>query len=104
MTELSTSDVVNRTRSCCTETIWRAIKALKFQLCARRWRGRMNPARNAWRYGFVVSYPPGQRAVSCYRSEPWHVRYLGRTRAAAIHVSGLVPRAWLWIKVVRPPS
>lgn len=61
-------------------------------------------ARNAWRYGFVVSYPPGQRAVSCYRSEPWHVRYLGRTRAAAIHASGLVPRAWLWIHVVRPAS
>ena len=52
----------------------------------------------------VVSYPPGQRAISCYRSEPWHVRYLGRTRAAAIHASGLVPRAWLWIHVVRPPS
>lgn len=61
-------------------------------------------ARNAWRYGFVVSYPPGERAVSCYRSEPWHVRYFGRTRAAAIHVSGLVPRAWLWFHVVSRAS
>jgi D-alanyl-D-alanine carboxypeptidase len=58
-------------------------------------------ARNGWRYGFLVSYPPGRSAVSCYRSEPWHVRYLGRTRAAAVHASGLVPRAWLWIHVVR---
>ena len=61
-------------------------------------------ARNAWRFGFVVSYPPGERAVSCYRNEPWHVRYVGRNRSAAIQASGLVPRAWLWINVVRPPS
>ncbi len=61
-------------------------------------------ARNAWRYGFVVSYPPGERAVSCYRSEPWHVRYVGRPRAATIHASGLVPRAWLWVNVIAGPS
>jgi len=61
-------------------------------------------ARNAWRYGFVVSYPPGKRTVSCYRSEPWHVRYVGRSRAAAIHASGLVPRAWLWITLVSRSS
>jgi zinc D-Ala-D-Ala carboxypeptidase len=57
-------------------------------------------ARNAWRHGFVVSYPPGERLVSCYRSEPWHARYHGRARAAAIRSSGLVPRAWLWLHVV----
>jgi D-alanyl-D-alanine carboxypeptidase len=61
-------------------------------------------ARNAWRYGFVVSYPPAKRAVSCYRSEPWHIRYVGRARSAAIHSSGLVPRAWLWLNVVSRPS
>jgi D-alanyl-D-alanine carboxypeptidase len=61
-------------------------------------------ARNAWRYGFVVSYPPGERTVSCYRSEPWHVRFVGRARAAAMHASGLVPRAWLWVNVVSRPS
>lgn len=61
-------------------------------------------ARNAWRYGFVVSYPPGGRAVSCYRSEPWHIRYVGRPRAAAIHASGLVPRAWFWTSVVNRPT
>lgn len=61
-------------------------------------------ARNAWRHGFVVSYPPGERSISCYRSEPWHVRYVGRSRAAAIRASGLVPRAWLWSNVVNRPS
>jgi D-alanyl-D-alanine carboxypeptidase len=57
-------------------------------------------AANGWRHGFVVSYPRGARDVSCYRSEPWHVRYYGPTRAAAIQASELVPRAWLWVNVV----
>lgn len=57
-------------------------------------------ARNAWRYGFAVEYPKGQSAISCYRYEPWHIRYYGRTRAASIHASGMVPRAWLWTHVV----
>jgi D-alanyl-D-alanine carboxypeptidase len=59
-------------------------------------------ARRAWRFGFVISYPPGERATSCYRNEPWHIRYVGRDRAARIHESGLVPREWLWINVVSP--
>ncbi|MEI7742781.1 MAG: M15 family metallopeptidase [Chloroflexota bacterium] len=61
-------------------------------------------ARSGWRYGFVVSYPRGARAVSCYRYEPWHVRYVGRVRAAAVHGSGLVERAWLWLHVVNRPA
>ena len=59
-------------------------------------------ARRAWRFGFVISYPPGERQTSCYRNEPWHVRYVGRDRAALIHESGLVPREWLWINVIEP--
>ena len=59
-------------------------------------------AARAWRFGFLVSYPQGAKAVSCYRSEPWHVRYVGRERAAQVHESGLVPRAWLWLHVVAP--
>jgi D-alanyl-D-alanine carboxypeptidase len=52
---------------------------------------------NAWHYGFVLSYPPERSpAWTCYRSEPWHVRYFGITRAAEIEASGLSPREWLW--------
>ena len=51
---------------------------------------------NAWKYGFVNSYPAGMTSVTCYQYEPWHYRYVGRTEAAAIHASGLVPRAWIW--------
>jgi zinc D-Ala-D-Ala carboxypeptidase len=54
-------------------------------------------SRNAWRYGFVVSYPPGSEAVSCYGSEAWHVRYVGRDVARAVHRSGLTLREWLWL-------
>ncbi len=53
-------------------------------------------AKNAWRYGFVLSYPAGATAAACYGYESWHFRYYGRTVAAAIHASGLTPRVWLW--------
>jgi zinc D-Ala-D-Ala carboxypeptidase len=54
-------------------------------------------ARNAWRFGFVLSYPEDSSpARTCYKPESWHYRYFGRERAAAIHSSGLSPREWLW--------
>ncbi|MFV2063406.1 MAG: D-alanyl-D-alanine carboxypeptidase family protein, partial [Chloroflexota bacterium] len=34
--------------------------------------------RNAWKFGFIKSYPKGKRKVSCYGYEPWHWRYVGR--------------------------
>lgn len=51
---------------------------------------------NAWRYGFVLSYPRGSRDITCYVYEPWHYRYMGRELAAQIHDSGLTLREWLW--------
>jgi len=53
-------------------------------------------AENAWRYGFVVSYPDGARDVTCYKYEPWHLRYLGRELAARVQASGLTLREYLW--------
>lgn len=61
-------------------------------------------AENAWRHGFVVSYPPGRSAWSCYRAEPWHLRYFGVERAAAMRSSGLSPREWLWQQAKGPGS
>jgi zinc D-Ala-D-Ala carboxypeptidase len=55
-------------------------------------------AKNGWRYGFVMSYPPNKRAVTCYMYESWHWRYVGRDNAAAIRASGLTVREWLWRK------
>lgn len=51
---------------------------------------------NAWRYGFIESYPLGRERVTCYSPEPWHYRYFGRDRAAEIRASGLTSREYLW--------
>lgn len=60
-------------------------------------------AANAWRYGFVMSYPASRSPTwTCYGSEPWHYRYFGRQRAAAIYASGLSPREWLWQQHLGP--
>lgn len=54
-------------------------------------------ARNAWRYGFVMSYPPDRSPEwTCYKPEPWHFRYFGRSVAKAIHESDVSAREWLW--------
>jgi D-alanyl-D-alanine carboxypeptidase len=51
---------------------------------------------NAWKYGWVMSFPSGKSAVTCMSSEPWHYRYVGRTEARLIHYSGLTTRQWIW--------
>lgn len=52
---------------------------------------------NAWKYGFVMSYPKGKTALTCYTYEPWHYRYVGRAQAAALRASSLTLREYLWI-------
>ncbi len=39
-------------------------------------------AANAWKYGFLISYPNGYEGVTGYMYEPWHFRYIGRAAAA----------------------
>jgi D-alanyl-D-alanine carboxypeptidase len=51
---------------------------------------------NAWRHGFVLSYPKGKEDFTCYGYESWHYRYVGRDFAQRIHDSGLTPREFLW--------
>ena len=51
---------------------------------------------NAWKYGWLMSYPKGKKRLTCYRYEPWHYRYVGRDMAKAIHDSGLTIREYLW--------
>lgn len=58
-------------------------------------------AKNAWKYGWVLSYPRGEGGTrwndkSCFRYEPWHYRYLGRDVAAKVKASGLTIREYLW--------
>jgi zinc D-Ala-D-Ala carboxypeptidase len=45
-------------------------------------------AANAWRFGFVMSYPRGSEAVTCYGYEPWHYRWVGRDLATILQRDG----------------
>jgi D-alanyl-D-alanine carboxypeptidase len=54
-------------------------------------------AANAWRFGWIQSYPPGSDTQTCYGAEAWHYRYVGRDVAAEVHASGMTLRAWLWL-------
>lgn len=58
---------------------------------------------NAWRFGWVMSYPKGEEDRSCYGYEAWHWRYVGRETAAAVRESGLPLRVWLWRNSERLP-
>ena len=53
---------------------------------------------NAYRFGFVRSYPTGSAnvALSCYGAEAWHWRYVGKDLAYEIVCSAQVPRIFLW--------
>jgi len=58
-------------------------------------------AANAWKYGWLMSYPRGANGElfndkTCFHYEPWHYRYLGRPMARRIHDSGLTIREYLW--------
>ena len=64
-------------------------------------------SKNAWKFGWLMSYPRGKRALTCYQYEPWHYRYFGRDLAARIHASGLTTREYLWANfttAVVPPT
>ena len=43
---------------------------------------------NAWRFGFIVSYPDGTEEITGYTYEPWHIRYIGQELAREVQESG----------------
>ncbi len=44
-------------------------------------------ARNAWKYGWHLRYPKGKTAITGYKYEPWHWRYVGNDLAAELHLT-----------------
>lgn len=46
-------------------------------------------AANSWKYGFIMRYIPGKEAVTGYRAEAWHVRYVGKDLAKEMHDTGV---------------
>lgn len=52
-------------------------------------------AENAYKYGFVLSYPKGSEESTGYKYEPWHYRYVGIQTAQEIYESGKIPIEYL---------
>jgi D-alanyl-D-alanine carboxypeptidase len=46
-------------------------------------------ADHAAEYGFIVRYPEGKEAVTGYKYEPWHVRYVGMSLAERMRDEGV---------------
>jgi len=60
-------------------------------------------AANAYTYGFVISYPDGASDRTCFEYEPWHLRYVGPSTAAAIRNAALTPREWMLANPAETP-
>lgn len=58
-------------------------------------------ASHAADFGFVMSYPKGRSAATCYSYEPWHYRYVGTTLAKALVASGLSLREYQSVSALR---
>lgn len=47
-------------------------------------------AANAHMYGFIIRYPEGKMAITGYRYEPWHIRYVGVNTAQDMRTKGIL--------------
>lgn len=45
-------------------------------------------AANAFRYGFLLRYPPDKDSITGYQYEPWHFRYVGKDLSQVMHTKG----------------
>ncbi len=52
-------------------------------------------AENCHKYGFIIRYPKSKEAITGYKYEPWHIRYLGETIATDVYNSGLCLEEYL---------
>jgi D-alanyl-D-alanine carboxypeptidase len=42
-------------------------------------------AKNSWRFGFILRYPQGKQAISGFKYEPWHYRFVGVQLSTQMH-------------------
>ena len=40
-------------------------------------------------FGFIIRYPKGKEAVTGYAWEPWHIRYVSKSLALYLALTGL---------------
>jgi D-alanyl-D-alanine carboxypeptidase len=43
---------------------------------------------DAYKYGFVISYPKGKESLTGYSYEPWHIRFIGKDLAQSFFEKG----------------
>lgn len=51
--------------------------------------------RNAYKYGFVLSFPYGYERVTGFSYESWHYRYIGKTNALEMKNRGMILEEFL---------
>ena len=51
---------------------------------------------NAYKYGFVQSYPQGKVQITGYNPEGWHWRYVGIDVATQVHEQGITFTEYLF--------
>ncbi len=50
---------------------------------------------NAYKYGFVLSFPKGYESITGYKFESWHYRYIGVQYAQEVATRGTILEAYL---------
>jgi len=53
---------------------------------------------NAYKHGFVISFPKGYESVTGYKYESWHYRYIGKANALEMINSGMILENYLKTK------
>ena len=57
-------------------------------------------ADNCWYFGFIVRYNAANTAITLFKPEPWHIRYIGREAAAGMHDLGIKSFEEYWVKYI----
>ena len=52
-------------------------------------------AENAYKYGFILRYPPDKEYITGIDYEPWHYRYVGTETASEIHERSITLEEYL---------
>lgn len=57
-------------------------------------------AEHCWEYGFIVRYTADNIGITHYKSEPWHMRYIGHEAAMIMHDEQIESFEEYWVKYV----
>jgi len=60
-------------------------------------------AAHAYEYGFILRYTPAKIAITGYRSEPWHFRYVGKDLASQLQQTSQTLEEFFGLPAVGTP-